>query len=164
MVSIMQHGFCFAEGRIVGSHRETNMNRKKILIVDDDAVILETLSTKLTAKGYEVLTAADGATAVSTVRRAKPDLILLDVNLPVDASMEMEWDAFRIMEWLKRLDEVAKIPVIVITGGDPNKNKERSFAAGATAFFHKPINHDELIKAIRKTLGEDPDPAPVAKG
>ena len=75
----------------------------------------------------------------------------------------MEWDAFRIMEWLKRLDEVAKISIIVITGGDPNKNKERSFAAGATAFFHKPINHDELIKAIQKTFGEDPDPAPVAK-
>jgi len=67
----------------------------QILIVDDDEVILKTLSTKLTAKGYEVLTAADGATAVSTVRRAKPDLILLDVNLPVDRA----WNGTPFASW-----------------------------------------------------------------
>jgi two-component system KDP operon response regulator KdpE len=128
------------------------MNRKKILIVDDDAIILRTLTTKLSAHGYEILTASDGSASVSIARQAKPDLIVLDINLPVDLSMD--WDAFKIMEWLKRMEGSAKIPVIIISGGDAKKASQLSQAAGALAFFHKPINHDELIALLRKTLGE----------
>ena len=63
------------------------------------------------------------------------------------------WDGFRIMEWLHRLD-ARKIPIIIITGGEDIKNKERALASGAVAFFHKPINHDDLLKVVRATLGE----------
>jgi FixJ family two-component response regulator len=56
------------------------------------------------------------------------------------------------MEWLRRLDEAKHIPIIVITGGDPVKYKGRALAAGAVSFFHKPINNDELLTVIRKTL------------
>jgi DNA-binding response OmpR family regulator len=133
------------------------MNRKKILVVDDDLVILKTISMKLTANGYEACTADDGAGAVSTVRRCKPDLILLDLSFPPDVAHGggVAWDGFLIMDWLRRLDEAKGIPIIIITGGDPVKYKDRALAAGAVHFFHKPINSDELLTVIRKTLEEN---------
>src|SRR5438105_5151015 len=117
------------------------MNRKKILVVDDSAVILKTLSMKLKASGYDVLTADDGAVAVSTARRERPDLILLDISFPPDVAHGggVPWDGFLIMDWLHRMDEAKDIPVIIITGGDPEKFKARSMAAGAIGFFHKPL-------------------------
>lgn len=130
------------------------MNRKKILVVDDSLVILKTTSMKLAANGFDVCTAEDGAGAVSAVRRDKPDLILLDLSFPPDVAHGggVPWDGFLIMEWLRRLDEAKHIPIIVITGGDPVKYKGRALAAGAVSFFHKPINNDELLTVIRKTL------------
>src|SRR3974390_3154345 len=104
------------------------MNRKKILVVDDSLLILKQMSTKLTANGYEVLTAEDGGTAVSTVRTEKPDLILLDLSFPPDVAHGggVAWDGFLIMNWLQRMDEAKNIPIIIITGGDPAKLKERA--------------------------------------
>ena len=82
------------------------MSRKKILIVDDSVVLLKALSLLLLSKGYQVLTAEDGAAALSTVRREKPDLILLDINFPPDVAHggTVSWDAFRIMDWLRRIE------------------------------------------------------------
>jgi CheY-like chemotaxis protein len=140
------------------------MNRKNILVVDDNRVILKTLSMKLTGSGYDVCTAEDGAGAVSAVRRSKPDLILLDLSFPPDAAHGggVPWDGFMIMNWLRRLEEAKGIPIIVVTGGDPGKYKDRALAAGAASFFHKPVDSDELLTVIRKTLGEDKAP-PVGK-
>ena len=136
------------------------MNGKKILVVDDNVVILKTISMKLAAHGYEVCTAEDGAGAVGAVRRAKPDLILLDLSFPPDVAHGggVPWDGFLIMDWLRRLEEAKGIPVIIITGGDPVKYKDRALAAGAASFFHKPINNDELLTIIRKTLEEKDNP------
>ena len=139
------------------------MDRKKILIVDDSAVIVAALSLKLRTKGYEVITAADGAAAVSAARREKPDLILLDISFPPDVGHGggVPWDGFLIMDWLRRLELAKDIPVIVITGGDPVKYKERALAAGAVSFFHKPINNDELLAIVSRTLGQsEPDSVP----
>jgi CheY-like chemotaxis protein len=135
---------------------QQDMNRKTILIVDDSAIILKTLSMKLKSSGYNVLTAPDGASAVSTVRRDKPDLILLDISFPPDVAHGggVAWDGFLIMDWLRRIDEAKDIPIIIITGGDPGKLKERSMAAGAVGFFQKPIDNDELLAAVRQTIGE----------
>jgi CheY-like chemotaxis protein len=123
----------------------------KILVVDDNEVVVKTLSLKLKGAGYHVATAQDGAEAMSVVRMEKPDLILLDITFPPDVA-GVPWDGFRIMEWLHRVDESRKIPIIIITGGEDIKNKDRAMASGAVAFFHKPINHDDLLKVIRATL------------
>jgi CheY-like chemotaxis protein len=140
------------------------MNRKKILVVDDNAVILKTLSFKLTSCGYDVITAQDGSGAVSSARNEKPDLIILDISFPPDVAHGggVAWDGFRIIDWLRRMDEAKDIPVIIITGGEASKYKDRSMAAGAVAFFQKPINNDELVAAIRKALGENAEGAPAA--
>ena len=132
------------------------MSQKKILVVDDNPVIVRTIGMKLKSKGYEALTALDGAAASSIVRTNKPDLIILDISFPPDAANVggVAWDGFLILDWIRRIDGAQNIPVIIITGGDPKTYKDRSMAAGATAFFHKPINHDDLLGVIQKTLGE----------
>ncbi len=130
---------------------------KIILVVDDDAVIIKTTSSKLKAQGYEVATATDASEAMSAVRQHRPDLILLDISFPPDVGVD--WDGFKIMTWLRRVEEAKDIPIIVITGGDPAKYKERSLATGAAAFFNKPIQHDELLSVIAQVLGSESPPA-----
>jgi len=126
------------------------MNRQKILVVDDNPVITKTLSMKLTNAGYDVATAADGTEAVSAARTEKPSLILLDISFPPD--LGVPWDGFKVIEWLRRIEASKDIPIIVITGGDPAKYKDKSLATGAVAFFQKPIDGHSLLDVIKKTL------------
>jgi FixJ family two-component response regulator len=65
------------------------------------------------------------------------------------------WDGLLVMSWLRRLEEARRIPIIVITGGDPLEFKSRSLAAGALAFFHKPIDHSDLLSVIERTVTQD---------
>ena len=138
------------------------MSRRRILIVDDSPIILKTLSMKLKSSGYDVLTAADGGAAISTARKEKPDLILLDISFPPDVGHGggVPWDGFLIMDWLHRMEEAKSIPIIIITGSDPSKYKDRSMAAGAVGYFKKPLNNDELLACIRETLGQTQDATP----
>lgn len=129
--------------------------RKKILVVDDDAVVVKALSNKLTSKGYTVISASEPSDAVQSVRRDKPDLILLDITFPPDVS-GVSWDGFRIAEWVKRMNEEANIPVIIITGGDPARYKQRVESIGAAAFFHKPFESEELLQVVSRVLVEWP--------
>jgi len=134
--------------------------RRKILAVDDNAIILKILSLKLKSKGYDVSTAMDGSEAISIVRKEKPDIILLDVSFPPDVGHGggVPWDGFLIMDWVRRIEEAKHIPFIIITGGDPVKYEKRSLDAGAVAFFRKPIDHEGLLNVIRRTLGETSEP------
>lgn len=128
--------------------------KKKILIVDDDGVVISSLTIKLKASGYDVIKAQDGSTAVNAVRTQKPDAILLDINFPPEF-LAVTWDGFQIMEWLRRLEEGANTPVFIITGGDPEKYVSRARDLGALAFFRKPVVHDQLIAALRRVLKEE---------
>jgi CheY-like chemotaxis protein len=130
---------------------------KKILVVDDDQVILKTLSMLLNANGYQVLTASDGPGAVSVVSQEKPDLILLDLLFPPDAANVggALQDGFFIMEWLRRMGEAEDIPIIIISGDKSAKGKKSARASRAVGFFTKPIDRIALLATIRATLGED---------
>jgi CheY-like chemotaxis protein len=129
---------------------------KKILIVDDDLVILKTTSMKLRSQGYAVVTATDGATAIQAVRQEKPDLILLDLNFPPDVAHggTVGWDGLGIISWLRRLEEAKNIPVVIITSSDPAKIKQPLMAAGALAFVRKPIEHEGLLSTIKQALDQ----------
>jgi two-component system OmpR family response regulator len=129
----------------------------KILVVDDDQVILKTVRRKLEGVGYRVATALDGSEAIAAVRTENPDLILLDITFPPDVA-GVPWDGFRVMEWLHHMEGPKKIPVIIITGGQEVQNRERALAAGAVAFFNKPIDHDDLIHVIHATLSHSKAP------
>ena len=133
--------------------------KTKVLVVDDNEVILKTLALKLKATGYEVVTALDGSQALGVVRRQKLGLILLDITFPPDVAHGggVPWDGFRILEWFKRMDEAKNVPVIIITSGDAERYRDRALAAGAVAFFHKPVDSDELLAEIHKILGATPE-------
>jgi two-component system OmpR family response regulator len=129
---------------------------RKILVVDDNPVVLKAFELKLKTLGFQVLTASEGAAAVSTARQEQPDLIVLDINFPPDVgSSGLQRDGFNIMQWMQRFQEVASIPVVIITGADPAKYKERALAAGASAFFTKPINNEEFLITVRRLLGQN---------
>lgn len=128
--------------------------QQKVLVVDDNEVIVKTIAVKLNSAGYKTFVAMDGSEAVALVRKERPDLIVLDISFPPDVA-GVPWDGFRIMEWLRRVDESKKIPIIVITGGAGDKDKERALAGGAIGFLYKPLDHDELLKMVRATLSAD---------
>jgi CheY-like chemotaxis protein len=130
---------------------------KKILVVDDNEVIVKTISVKLKSAGFQVFVALDGSEAVAQVRKEHPDLILLDISFPPDIA-GVPWDGFRIMDWLHRVDESKKVPIIIITGGAGEKDKERAMIGGAVGFFQKPIDHDDLVKVVRATLDNTKKP------
>ena len=79
----------------------------------------------------------DGSTAISCVRRERPDLIILDINFPADLSRGggISWDGFLILDWLRRIDEVRDTPIIFITSGEPAKFRDKAMSTGAVAFF-----------------------------
>ncbi len=128
---------------------------KKILVADDNQVILKAVSSVLKSNGYEVVTATDGAAVVKIVDREIPDLILLDILFPPDATdVGMHWDGFAIMRWLRNMSEARDVPIIIISGTEPAKYEPLCLAAGAQAFLPKPLDMDELIATIRGVLGE----------
>jgi two-component system, OmpR family, KDP operon response regulator KdpE len=145
----------FSSGTPVAVAAEAGIGQnRKILVVDDNPVVLKAFELKLKALGFTVLTATEGASAVSTARQQQPDLIVLDINFPPDVgSSGLQWNGFNIMQWMQRFQEAASIPVIVITGGDPSVYKDRALAAGAAAFFQKPINNEEFLITVRRLLG-----------
>ena len=121
------------------------MNKTTILVVDDNPTIRKGLSIRLRANGYEVLFAEDAISATAALVTERPDLLILDLGLPAG-------DGFVVMERLHRNDRLANIPVIVLTARDPRSNEQKTLQAGATAFFQKPADNNELLAVIRATL------------
>jgi DNA-binding response OmpR family regulator len=129
------------------------MSSHKILIVDDDAVILQALRTKLTGAGFAVLTEQDGSSALTVLRHVKPDLILLDVTFPPDIihGGGTAWDGFRLMSWIREKSKV-KVPIIIMTASQGAEVQTKAATGGAAGFFRKPIDGNELVNFIRVTL------------
>ena len=130
----------------------SSLPARKILVIDDDPVILKTLSLALEPGGCEVFTAVDGPAAFTVVLQEQPDLILLDIFFPPDIFQSGNtWDAFLIMHWLQRMGgtQASRTPVIVMSGAEPGEIRDRCLAAGAVDYFQKPIKLPELLDAIQ---------------
>ncbi len=130
-----------------------NAHRKKVLVVDDDAVVAKALSLTLNARGYEVLCATDSAQAIQMVRDQDPDVMLVDVGLPPDIAMGGAnfADGFQVTRWLQ-LANSRKIPSIIISGSNKPAYQRQAMAAGAEAFLAKPLNNDVLVESIESAL------------
>lgn len=137
----------------VASEPASNRDRRHqtILVVDDDPLFLKLTSSRLNSNGYDVLTAADGTEAIQAARRKKPNLVVLDVNLPQDVT-GVPWDGMRLVSWMKRFEELRNIPVVMVTAGDPSKYTRLALNAGATAFFHKRMDPNHLLTMVSHTL------------
>ena len=134
---------------------------KRILVVDDNSIIRKVVEKKLTYAGYQVLTAMDASAAIGAIKKEIPDLILLDLLFPPDPmEVGMHWDGFGIIRWLQNMSGASQAPVIIISGTDPAKYRDRCLAAGATAYLHKPLNMDELLASVQNALSQTvPSPA-----
>ena len=121
------------------------MPKQKILLVDDDANLVRALSLRLAAHGFETLVAMDGYSAVANTLKERPDLIILDLGLPAG-------DGFSVLERLRVNPKLMSLPVIVLSARDPLGSEERALKAGATAYFQKPVDNEELLNAIRASL------------
>jgi len=123
---------------------------RRILIVDDNPVVLKAFELKLKADGFIVSTTTNSAATASSAEQAQAELIVLDINFPPGGAME--WNGFTVMQWLRRFPEMTNIPVILISGSEASEYKEKALAAGAVAFFQKPVVYKEILEAILKTL------------
>jgi DNA-binding response OmpR family regulator len=121
------------------------MDKPKILIVDDDPDLSRVLNIRLRANHYETVQASDGYSAISVAQKEQPNLIILDLGLPAG-------DGFSVLERLKNSDSLSSIPVIVLTARDPHSDEQKALLAGATAFFQKPVENDELLATIQAAL------------
>ena len=129
-------------------------NNRKILVVDDNAVVLKAFELKLKSDGFVVTTTQNSAAVASTAEQTQSELIVLDINFPPGGAME--WNGFTVMQWLHHFPELRAIPVILISGSDTAEYKQKALAAGAVAFFQKPVVYREILEVILKTLGEKP--------
>jgi CheY-like chemotaxis protein len=129
--------------------------RRRILIADDDQVILKSVGGYLQRHGYEVLTCEDGPTALQTARAQRPDLALVDLGMhsPRPTICPI-FDGYTLMGWFRSLPETARMPVIVLTGSEAPDTHQRCLLAGASATMHKPANMERLLRTIRIELDE----------
>jgi diguanylate cyclase (GGDEF)-like protein/PAS domain S-box-containing protein len=122
------------------------MNTKKtILVVDDDTAARRLTRATLSRAGFEVVEAADGEKALEAVKLAMPDLVLMDVSMPV-------MDGFTACAQLRTMAGGMRVPVVMMTGLDDVESIERAFEVGATDFLTKPINWPILSHRVRYML------------
>jgi DNA-binding response OmpR family regulator len=118
---------------------------RKILVVDDEAVLVETIAYNLEQAGYAVVTAADGTSALEAAQREKPDLIILDLMLP-------EMDGLEVCRQLRREGNTATTPIMMLTAKGEEIDKVVGLEVGADDYVTKPFGRRELLARVRALL------------
>ncbi len=127
------------------------MSNQRILIIEDDTDVRCGLVIRLRASHYQVCFAADAASGLAEARKFQPELIILDLGLPGD-------DGYVVLEKIRQSDELAAIPVIVLSAWDRYAHEQRARIAGAKVFCQKPVDYNELLARIQQILGSDAQP------
>src|SRR5213594_1314344 len=125
--------------------RQSRSGRQKILVIEDDPVARADVQARLKAQGYTVALAADAASALTVVNRERPDLILLDLGLPAG-------DGFLVLERLRKIEALAAIPVLVVTGRSDAETRKRVAGLGVAPVLTKPVDTEALLAAISEAL------------
>ena len=117
---------------------------KKILILDDDYEIIDSIRYALEGEGYLVVIARDGNQALALAERENPDLMILDMMMP-------KRSGFLVLEKLRRVREIP-LPVIMITGNEGSRHKAYAELLGVSDYIRKPFAMDRLLQAVEKLL------------
>jgi CheY-like chemotaxis protein len=122
------------------------MDKKRILIIEDEVTLNQALSEYLAGEELEVLSAMDGDEGLKIARAKKPDLILLDIILP-------KKDGYEVLEELKKDESTEKIPVILLTNLESAEDVQKAFDKGATTYLVKSAyKMEDVTKKIKETL------------
>jgi len=117
----------------------------KILLVEDNELNRDMLSRRLTRKGFEIVLAEDGQQGLEMASREAPDLILMDMSLPV-------LDGWETTRQLKADEKTRHIPIIALTAHAMSSDRDKAFAAGCDDYGTKPVELPELLKKIEVLL------------
>jgi DNA-binding response OmpR family regulator len=119
------------------------MSSERVLIVDDEKLILISTRIVLESVGYKIITAASGEEALASAGAEKPDLILLDIMMP-------GIDGWETLSRLKENPDTKAIPVIIFTAREHSRGRQLAREMGAADYFQKPFEPDELISIVRE--------------
>jgi two-component system, cell cycle response regulator DivK len=118
---------------------------KTVLIVEDNELNMKLFHDLLDAHGYKTLQTKDGMEALEIARNHRPDLILMDIQLPEVSGLE-------VTKWLKEDDELAAIPVIAVTAFAMKGDEEKIREGGCEAYIAKPISVGQFLETVRRFL------------
>ena len=122
-----------------------NNARRLIMIVDDSVTVRKVTSRLLERQGYDVVTAKDGVDAIEQLENVKPDLMLLDIEMP-------RMDGFEVTNLVRHHDVHQDLPIIMITSRTGEKHRERAFSLGVTHYMGKPFQEAELLSNVENLL------------
>jgi DNA-binding response OmpR family regulator len=116
-----------------------------VLLVDDDQDLVQTLSFSLTRNGFAVVTAKNGAEAITTACNLRPDVILLDIMMP-------NLDGLSACRGIKAMEQTDRIPIIMLTAKGDVATIKAAFGAGANDYVVKPFDMNKVLEKIREQL------------
>ena len=119
--------------------------RKKVLIVEDNDLNMKLFNDLLVAHGYGTLQTKDGTEALALARQYRPDLILMDIQLP-------EVSGLQVTQWIKSDDILRSIPVIAVTAFAMKGDEEKIRGGGCEAYIAKPISVSSFLKTVERFL------------
>jgi two-component system cell cycle response regulator DivK len=123
------------------------MDQKKILIVEDNELNMKLFHDLLEVHGYTTLQTKDGREALQLAREHRPDLLLMDIQLPEVSGLE-------VTKWIKADDELKSIPVIAVTAFAMKGDEEKIRSGGCEAYIAKPISVNSFLETIQTVLGQ----------
>lgn len=121
------------------------MTQKTVLIVEDNELNMKLFHDLLDAHGYKTIQTADGMEALNLARTHRPDLILMDIQLPEVSGLE-------VTKWIKDDDDLKKIPVIAVTAFAMKGDEEKIREGGCEAYISKPISVTHFLETVKRFL------------
>lgn len=119
---------------------------KRILVVDDSAIVRQTVCRTLDKAGYENITAVDGDDAFNLLKKEKVNMVITDLNMP-------NLDGFGLTKKLRQEQQTRFTPILILTTETDKEKKAQGKAAGATGWIEKPFKPEHLLKVIKMALG-----------
>ena len=136
------------KSQLTPEEKRRRASEKTILIVEDNELNMKLFHDLIQAHGYNILQTKDGMEALKLARQHKPDLILMDIQLPEVSGLE-------VTKWIKEDDNLKSIPIIAVTAFAMKDDEEKVLRAGCQAYISKPISISDFLAALKKFLHEE---------
>ncbi|MBT4482903.1 MAG: response regulator [Candidatus Latescibacteria bacterium] len=119
--------------------------KKKVLLIDDDEMVIELVKASLHGSEFEILTALEGERGIEEARKTKPDVILLDIMMP-------NLDGLTTCNYLKKIPETQNIPIIFLSAKKTEVGQKVAINVGASDYIIKPFDPEDLLIRLRKAV------------